>query len=104
MKQIKVAVVEFRDRTHYQMQWRAPKTRRTRTKSTRIERTGRKREYNEAVKVAAKFEAELRTGRYQEVTAISWEDFRERYFRERLSGLAKKSIERADGKIMVLPN
>jgi hypothetical protein len=38
MDEIKVTVVEFSDRAHYQMQYRDPMTRRKKTRSTGIER------------------------------------------------------------------
>ena len=54
MLEISVAVVEFGDRKNYQMQYRDPNTGRKKTKSTGVERTGRKRERTEAERVAAK--------------------------------------------------
>ena len=49
---LKVSVVEFGDRNHYQLQWRDPMTGRKRTKSSRVEITGRKKERTEAERVA----------------------------------------------------
>lgn len=96
MKEIKVKVVEFGDRPHYQMQFVDPITGRKKTKSTGIERTGLKRDRVEAERVAAKWEAELREGRYCEPSRISWAVFRERYENEVLSGLATGTLKRTD--------
>lgn len=97
---LKVTVVEFGDRRHYQMQWRDPRTRRKKTKSTGIERTGRAKDRREAERVAAKFEAELREGRYLEPSKVTWQEFRERYEAEVLPSLA----ESTDGKLASIFN
>jgi len=83
-----VRVVEFGDRKHYQMQYRDPMTGRKQTRSTGVERTGRKCERTEAERVAAKWEAELREGRYQPPGRTTWADFRERYETTVLPSLA----------------
>jgi integrase len=89
--QIKVTVVEFGDRKHYQMQYRDPMTGRKKTRSTEIERTGRKPDRTAAERAAAKWEDELRDGRYQPPSRIGWEEFRERFENEVLPGLAEKT-------------
>lgn len=86
--EIKVRVVEFTDRQHYQMQYRDPVTRRKVTRSTGIERTGRKKERTEAEKEAGKWQSELREGRYQSPSKTTWKEFRDRYEVEGLSGKA----------------
>lgn len=91
MDEIKVSVVEFGDRTHYQMQYRDPMTGRKKTRSTGVERTGRKKDRDEATKAAAKWEDELRTGRYLPPSRISWDDFRDRYETEVLPSLADET-------------
>lgn len=93
-ERIKVSVVEFGDRRHYMMQWRDPMTRRKRTRTTKVERTGRAKDRKEAERVAAKFEAELREGRYHEPLRVTWAEFRERYETEVLPGLAKRTDDR----------
>lgn len=85
---VKVNVVEFGDRACYQMQWTDPETGRKRTKSTKIKRTGHKRQRNAAERVAADFEKELRSGQYVEPTKTTWPDFRDRYETQVLPGLA----------------
>ena len=97
MSEIVVKVVEFGDRRHYQMQWRDPDTGRKKTKSTGVERTGRAKDRKEAERAAAKFEAELREGRYHERSKVTWAVFRERYEDDVLSGLADKTDRRAQG-------
>ncbi|GAG49182.1 unnamed protein product, partial [marine sediment metagenome] len=86
--ELRVSVVEFADRRHYQMQWRDPVSGRKKTKSTGVERTGRKKDRDAAQKVAGEFEAELREGRYKPASKVTWAEFRERYELEVLQGLA----------------
>ena len=50
--EIKVYVVEFGDRPHYQLQWRDPITSRLRTKSTKIFRGGLARDRKNAERLA----------------------------------------------------
>jgi len=92
-ERVKVTVVEFGDRKHYVMQWRDPVTGRKRTRSTKVERGGAKAK-READRVAAKFEAELREGRYHEPLRTTWAEFRERYETEKLPSLAKRTENR----------
>lgn len=96
MKQVKVTVVEFDDRAHYQLQWRDPITGRKRTKSTKqvdpeeigVLRTGRKREREKAKMFAMQLQVQLNAGQYKEPSKLTWEEFRSRYEREVLPGLA----------------
>lgn len=91
MNEIKVSVVEFSSRKYYMMQYRDPITGRKVTRSTKVERTGRKRERTAAEKVAGKWESELREGRYKPPSRITWDDFRERYENEVLPSLADET-------------
>jgi len=93
--EIKVYVAAFGDRAHYQMQYRDPTTGKLKTRSTGIERTGRKREQEAAQREAAKWEAELQEGRYHAPNRVTWEGFRERYEAEVLPSLAAKTREKA---------
>lgn len=86
--EIKVTVVQFGDRPTLQMQYRDPYTRR---KVTRSAKTSNRRD---AERSAAKWEAELREGRYHAPSRITWEAFRERYEAEVLPGLAKTTDEK----------
>jgi integrase len=90
-ERVKVRVVEFHDRPCFQLQWRDPITGRKKTKTSGIERTGRKRERTEAERVAAKFEAELREGRYHSPLKTTWAEFKERYETEKLASLALRT-------------
>ena len=94
MEHIKVFVVEFSDRKSYQMQFVDPVTGRKKTRSTKVERTGRKRERTEAERVADKWEAELRDGRGAGPSKFTWAEFRERYEDEVLSSLAANTAEK----------
>ncbi len=85
--EIKVTVVEFSDRAHYQLQWRDPVSGKKKTKSSGIERTGRKKERAEAERAAAKMEANLRAG-IRSASDMTWADFRDRHEREVQPALA----------------
>jgi len=97
MEEVKVKVVEFGNRKYYQMQFRDPMTGRKVTRSTRVERTGRKQDRIKAERVAAKFEAELREGRYREPSKVTWAEFRQRYEDEVLTGLAEATDLKVSG-------
>lgn len=77
--QIRVRVVEFSDRKHFQLQWTDPNTGRKRTMSSGVERTGKKKERDGALKAAAKQEEKLRNGEHACGNRLTWEAFRERY-------------------------
>ncbi len=99
---LKVYVVEFGDRRHYQMQYVDPVTGKKKTRSTCIVRTGRKKDRTEAERVAAKWEAELREGRYCAPSKITWAEFRERYEMEALAGLADGTFHKVGAVFSVL--
>jgi integrase len=95
--EIKVTVLECRDRKHYQMRFRDPMTGRNLRRSTEILITGLKRDRTAAERVAAKWESELRDGRYHDVGKITWADFRERYETEVLGSLAETTDRKVSG-------
>ena len=80
--EIKVYVVEFSDRKHYQMQYRCPGDNKLKTRSTKVEITGRKRERDAAERKAGDWEKELRAGNYQPPSKATWETLRTRYENE----------------------
>jgi integrase len=82
MRDITVYVVTFKDRPNLYMRYRDPISGRSESKSTGT------RNRRQAEKVAAKWEADLREGRYTRGTKISWQDFRQRYEDEKLASLA----------------
>lgn len=94
METIRVSVVAFGDRKHWQMQYRDPVTGKKKTRSTGVENTGRKRERDAAIGVAGKWEAELREGRYQSPSKTTWASFRDRYETEALAGLSDNTAMR----------
>lgn len=51
----------------------------------------------EAVKIAAKWEAELQEGRYKHPSRVTWAEFRERYETERLQFMAKNTADKVGG-------
>ncbi|MFV1966355.1 MAG: tyrosine-type recombinase/integrase [Pirellulaceae bacterium] len=85
MDEIRVKVVKFGDRKYRQMQYTDPITRKKKTRSTgETNRT-------KAERAAAKWEAELREGRYKPASKILWAEFRQRYEDEVLTSLAEKT-------------
>jgi hypothetical protein len=81
MEDIKVHVVKYPDRTNLVMRYVDPDNRRQVQRST-----GTKNE-REANRVAAKWEAELREGRYNRPAKNSWQKFRLQYDANVLDGL-----------------
>ena len=88
--EIRVHVVRYPGRTNLVMRYRDPLT------GKQIARTTGTSKNREAERVAAKWEAELREGRYQKPSRITWADSRELYTREKLASLADKTLEAAD--------
>jgi integrase len=93
---IKVYVTEFGDRGHYQLQWRDPITRRLRTKSSGILRTGLARDRKAAERLAGELEAKLNAGEALIPSRFTWADFRKRYESEVVPGLAPRTAEKID--------
>jgi len=91
MSDIKVKVIEYADRQHYLLCFKCPLSGRRKFRSSKVERTGRKRERDAAERAAADWERELRDGTYLPPTRVSWADFRDRYEQEVLPGLAEKT-------------
>ena len=85
-EEIKVHVVKYPDRENLVMRYRDPHTGKQVQRSTG---TSNKRD---AERKAAKWEAELREGRYQKRCKMSWEDFRAYYSENALPGLAVASM------------
>ena len=83
-EEIKVNVVKYPDRTNLVMRYTDPMSGRHVTRSAR---TTKKRE---AERNAAKWEADLREGRYCPPSKISWTDFRDRYDQEKMAYMADK--------------
>lgn len=92
--EIKVYVVEFGDRPHYQLQWCDPITQQKRTKTTSVKRTGLARERKLAERLAAELEAQLQAGAGGLPSRLAWAEFRERYEREVVPWLARKTGEK----------
>src|SRR4051812_48902018 len=86
---ISVWVIRYRDRPHFTMRYVDPITGRQCARSTG---TNVKRE---AERLAAKWEAELRDGKYQPLSKIDWASFRERYEQEKGASLAENSLSAA---------
>lgn len=102
MDNIKVKVVEFGDRKHYQMQYVDPVTRKKKTRSTGVMKTGLKKDRTAAERVAGNWEVELREGRYKSPSKVTWAEFRERYENEVLSSLAEATDAKMQGVFNVV--
>ena len=87
-EEIKVHVVDY-DRKSLYMRYRDPMTGRQHTRSTLTRRR------RDAERAAAKWEAELREGRYQAPSRVTWGEFRERYEREVLLSHKQTSHNKA---------
>lgn len=83
-------------RQYYQKQFVDPITGRKETRFTGVDRTGLKRDRVEAEHLAAKWEAELREGRYCDPSRTTWSEFRTRYDNEVLNASARKTLKQCD--------
>ncbi len=94
-EEIRVRVVKFSDRVNLVMRYVDPLTSKQVTRTTR---TTRKRE---AERVAAKWEAELREGRYKKSSRMTWEEFREHHNTHVLSGMKLSTAGTYDSALNV---
>jgi integrase len=92
-ERVKVWVVEIGSRSNYCLQWRDPITQRVRTKATTIARAG-VRSRSAAERLAGELEAQLMAGAGGTPSRLRWEEFRERYEKEVIPGLAKRTAEK----------
>ncbi len=97
-EEIRVHVVKYAARSNLVMRYVDPVTGKQVAKTTG---TTRRRE---AERKAAKWEAELREGRYQKPSRITWQEFRARYEREKLATLAEKTLGSAGAALNHLEN
>lgn len=93
-KDIRVYVVEFGDRPHFQLQWQDPITQKTRTKTTKIRRSGLAKDRKLAERAAAELEKQLAAGQAVIPSKFAWGDFRKRYEAEVVPGLAPRTGEK----------
>lgn len=88
--QIKVHVVKFADRANLMMRYTDP------ISGKQVARSTGTTKRRDAERAAAKWEAELREGRYNKPNRLEWAEFRERYTRERLTTLAPRTLLAAE--------
>jgi len=86
----KIWLTKRADSACWVIRYEDPETGRTLQKSTE---TAKKKE---AERILGEFRADLLNGRYQGPTNASWQEFREKYEADLLSGLAKKTVKKAD--------
>jgi len=91
-EEIRVHVVD-RGRKFLAMRFVDPLTGRKVERSTGV-KAGSKAQRRKADKVAAVWEAELRDGRYQQPSKVTWAAFRERYEDEVVGGLADRTADK----------
>jgi len=84
---IRVHVVKYKNRKKLVMRYVDPLT------GKQVSRTARTARRRDAERLAAKWEAELRDGRYQKPSRITWQAFRQRYESEKLAQLSERSLE-----------
>ena len=95
MHDIKVHVVDYGRKCLY-MRYTDPITGKQKARSTGVPRTRQpKADMTAAVRVAAKWEHDLREGRFKTPSKITWIEFRHRYEDEVLPGLAKNTGSKA---------
>ena len=92
-ERVTVWVVEIGNRPTFQLQWRDPITQRVRTKATTIRRGGA-RARKEAERLAGELEAQLMAGAGGVPSRLRWEEFRDRYEKEVVAGLSKKTADK----------
>ncbi len=85
-EEIKVYVVQYKDRDNFSMKYIDPGTGQNVRRSTG---TSKRRE---AEKVAAKWEAELQEGRYQKRSRMSWEEFCDQFEKDGTGGKKQSTI------------
>ena len=84
-EEIKVTVCRYPDRENLVLRFIDPVTGRQKTKSAGTADEAK------AIGAAAVWQDELRTGRYQAASKLSWADFRKRFESEKLPALSPKT-------------
>ena len=82
---IKVYVVKYPDRANLVMRYLDPMT------SKHVPRSTGTTKKREAERIAAKWEADLREGRYQKSSLMSWDAFVQEHDKHILSGMKKST-------------
>ena len=85
--EIKVHVVKYKTSANLMMRYLDPETGKQIARSTGTHRQ------SDAVKVAAKWEAELQEGRYQKQNRMPWDEFCERFEFDGTGGLATSTVD-----------
>lgn len=84
---INVQIIKRTDRKFFTMRYRDP------IRGDWVARSTKTNKRRDAERAAAKWEKELREGKYHEPNNISWDEFRERYESEKLSSLSENMFE-----------
>ncbi|MBA3483728.1 MAG: phage integrase N-terminal SAM-like domain-containing protein [Pirellulales bacterium] len=92
---IKVHVIKYPDRDNLMMRYRCPDS------GKHIARSTRATNQRKAEREAAKWEAELREGRYQKPSRMTWQDFRREFERDVLDGLKESTAQAYEATLNV---
>ena len=95
MEIIKVHVIAYPDRPNLMMRYRCPDS------GKQIARSTGTKNRRDAERAAAKWEAELREGRYNKPSKMTWEEFREQFDRDVLGGLKEGTATTYDSTLNV---
>ena len=88
MNDVKVHIIKEPDRANFSMRYTDPVT------GKFVKKTAGTSNRKDALKAAAKWEAELQAGRYVQPNKITWQEFRERFEQERLGDPSKSTKTR----------
>ena len=91
MNDIRVYVVKYPDRKNLVMRYLDPLT------GKHVQRSARTSKQKEAERKAAKWESELQDGRYHKPSRTTWEEFREKYELEIVTGLGDTTALKISG-------
>ena len=93
-EEISVYVVRFGNRPNFALQWRDPITRKLKTKTTKIPASRLARDRKAAERLAGELQAQLAAGSAAIPSKFTWAEFRQRYEREVVPGLAKETANK----------
>ena len=91
--EIKVTVCKYPDRENLVLRYADPVTGKQKTKSARTP------DESEATRAAGKWEDDLRTGRYQTSSKMTWTDFRKRFETETQAGYRPAAKETTQSRL-----
>jgi len=97
-EEIKVHIVKYKDRANLMMRYECPAT------GKQIAKSSGTHVKQKAERIAGKWEDDLRKGRYNKSSSMSWSDFREYLEDHHLDGMAKNTFEAYQSSLNVFEN